>query len=265
MASPTVDTVVLICPKCGHEQREPRTAYSTMCRKCLTHVRVQEVLQPHESANPKSIAQKRIRCFDCGAELEVPVSAESTMCKRCSAYVDLQDYHINTTVSKNFRTYGRLVIEEKGYVLNTDSRVGDAVVKGRMIGKLVAARTLELYSQASIKGSFSTARLIIPAAQHFWWPEIIRVGAVEIWGELAANLSVTGTVVLRPTGRLFGNIEAANLIVEAGAVLVGNAKIGQFAPLPAAPLELPPLPKPRPSPAVPRPEPKPRRPRLRRY
>jgi cytoskeletal protein CcmA (bactofilin family) len=148
--------------------------------------------------------------------------------------VDLRDYLITQTISKNFRTYGRLVVEEKGYVLNTDSLVGEAVLKGRLIGKLVAHRTLEIYSSAAIKGSFNTGKLIIPVGNAFRWPELLRIGGAEIAGELVANIQSSGTVVLKSTGRLFGDVQAANLVVESGAVLVGNAKIGR------APVEEPP-------------------------
>jgi cytoskeletal protein CcmA (bactofilin family) len=149
------------------------------------------------------------------------------MCKRCSSHVDLRDYQITQTVSKNFRTYGRLVVEEKGYILNTDSLVGEAVIKGRLIGKIVAHRTLEIYSTASIKGSFNTGRLVIPAGNSFQWPELLRIGGAEIAGELAANIQSSGTIVLKSTGRLFGDVQAANFVVESGAVFVGNARIGR--------------------------------------
>src|SRR5207237_1966963 len=126
------------------------------------------------------LEQKQVICFQCRAELQVASAAESTMCKKCSSHVDLRDYQINQTFSKNFRTHGRLVIEEKGYLLNTDSHVGDAVVKGRFIGKLVAQRALEIHSTAKIKGSFNAARLIVPVGNHFRWPEALRVGAAEV-------------------------------------------------------------------------------------
>src|SRR5207245_3144905 len=103
-------------------------------------------------------------------------------------HVALRDYVIHTTVSKNFRTHGRLVIEQKGYLLNTDSLVGEAVLKGRVIGKLVAQRALEIHSTANIKGTFNAARLIVPAGNHFRWPEDLRVGAAEVAGGLVANL-----------------------------------------------------------------------------
>ncbi|HEV2392632.1 MAG TPA: polymer-forming cytoskeletal protein [Verrucomicrobiae bacterium] len=223
----TKDTIAVSCPKCGHSQREPREAYSTLCKKCHEHFRVQETLRPASKPVQTVIRVRSVLCFQCGTELDVPLAAESTMCKRCSSHVDLRDYVVNKTVSKNFRTYGRLVIEDKGYVLNTDSRVGEAVVKGRLIGKLVAERTLEIHTNANIKGAFSTGRLIIPAGHHFRWPEPLRLGGADISGELAANLCASGTVLLRAACRLFGNIEAANLVVEAGAVFVGCAKIGR--------------------------------------
>src|SRR6185437_622788 len=171
-------------------------------------------------------ARKRITCFECGAELEVPVSAESTMCKRCSRYVDMKNYVINSAVSKNFKTKGSFVIDLKGYVFNTEAIVSDAVIKGRFLGKLSAEHSLTVYSTAEIKGSFKTARLVIPAANHFRWPEPIKVGSAEIAGELAANLLADDTVLLKSTARLFGDVDAANLVVEAGAVVVGQIRIG---------------------------------------
>jgi cytoskeletal protein CcmA (bactofilin family) len=237
MASATKNTVSVTCPRCGYAQQEPRTAYSTICKNCQQHFRLQEALKPAAKASSKVIIEQRqVRCFQCGTELEAPKAAASTMCKRCSGYVDLSDYRITQTVSKNFRTHGWLVIEEKGYLLNTESMAGEAVVKGRVIGKLATQGAMEIYSTASIKGQFSAGRLVIPAANHFRWPEPVRTGGAEIAGELAADLISAGTVVVRATGRLFGNIEAANVVVESGAVLVGSVKINPVvAPRPQTP------------------------------
>jgi len=148
------------------------------------------------------------------------------MCKRCSSHVDLSDYEVNQTVSKNFRTHGRLVVTAKGYVLNTEALVGEAVVKGRLIGKLITEGALELHSTASIKGSFSAGRLVIPAGNHFRWAEKLVMKAADISGELAADIRCSGTVYLHASAKLFGTIEAAGLIVEPGAVFVGDARVG---------------------------------------
>ena len=218
------------CPKCGHVQPEPPGAYSTVCKKCRAHFRLDEAPRPAAAAPPKkpTIEQRRIHCFQCGTELDVPVAASSTMCKRCSSYVDLSDYQITQTVSKNFRTFGRLVIEEKGYLLNTDSRVADVVVKGRLIGKMVAERTLEIHPTATIRGSITAGRLVVPEGTRFRWQEALRVGGAEIGGELVANVLSAGTVLLKSTARLFGDVQAANLVVENGAVFVGAARVGRL-------------------------------------
>jgi len=220
------DKLLVTCPRCGHQQPEPRAAISTACRKCGQYIRVQEVLQPaaRPAERPKEL--RKLTCFECGTELEVALSAQSTMCKRCSSHIDLRDYHITNAVSRNFKTKGQFVIELKGYVFNTEAIVGDAVIRGKFLGKLVAEHSLTLYSTADIKGSFKTGRLIIPAENHFRWKDQIEVGTAEIAGELAANLRVDGSVLLRATGRLFGDVEAKDLVVEEGAVMVGKAKIG---------------------------------------
>src|SRR6185436_6615408 len=222
------DKVLVACPHCGHEQPEPRTAFSTVCKKCRKHFHVQEILEhkPARKIVEPVPERRRITCFDCGAELEVALSAESTMCKRCSRYVDLRDYHISNAVSKNFKTKGAFVLEPKGYVFNTEAIVGDAVIKGRFLGKLMAEQSLTIYSTADFKGSFKTARLIIPAENHFRWLEPIKVGSAEIAGELAANLHAQGTITLKSTARLFGDVEAGGAVVQAGAVVVGQWRIG---------------------------------------
>ena len=152
------DSVSVTCPKCGHTQPVPRTAYSGVCKKCRSHFRVAETLHPVSKPAPPAFEQRRVTCFQCGTELDVPVTAASTLCKRCSSHVDLTDYQITQTVSKNFRTHGKLVIEEKGYILNTEAVVGDGVIKGRLIGKLAARRTLEIYSTARITVGFRYSR-----------------------------------------------------------------------------------------------------------
>jgi len=226
MPPPNKDTVPVTCPKCGHVQPEPTSAYSTICKKCREHFRVQEALRPAPPALAKPIEKRRIRCFQCGTDLDVSKAAASTMCKRCSSHVDLADYQIASTVSKSFRTHGRLVLEEKGYLLNTESLVGEAVVRGKLIGKLATEGTLEIHSSANIKGTLSPGCLVIPLGHRFGWAQPLKVRDAEISGELVCDVVGTGTVILRATARFFGTVTASNLVVESGAVLVGNARIG---------------------------------------
>lgn len=232
-------TVAVACPKCGHVQPEPRSAYSTRCKKCQEHFRVQEALRPAAAPAKTVIATRKVTCFQCGTELEPPAAAESTMCKRCSAHVDLADYHVAHTVSRNFRTHGRLIVEEKGYVLNTEAVVGEAILKGRLIGKLRAERTLEIHTSARIQGTLGGGVLVIPAGHCFRWADPLRVAGADIAGEFVGSLQSTGRVLLRASARFFGDIDSAGLVTEPGAVIVGAARLDPNGPAvstaPAAP------------------------------
>ena len=216
----------MACPHCGHQQPEARSAFSTNCKKCGRHFRIQEALNPVRKTSGRALDLRRITCFECGAELDVPPSAESTMCKKCSRYLDLHDYRITTSLAKNFKTKGRFVIEPKGSLFNTDTTGGEVVIKGKFHVKLTAEQSLTIYSGAEIKGSLTAAHLIIPAENHFRWPDCLNVGSAEIAGELAATVHATGTVTLKSTARWFGDLVAGNLVMEAGAVVVGKLQIG---------------------------------------
>ena len=140
--------------------------------------------------------------------------------------MDLHNYTIANALAKNFKTKGEFTLELKGYVFNTESIVGDAIIRGKFHGKLVVERSFTIYSTAEIKGSITAGRLIIPAKNHFRWETQIRVGSAEISGELAADLRAEGSAVVKATGRLFGNVDARGLVVEEGAVIVGHLQIG---------------------------------------
>lgn len=219
--------VPVLCPHCGHSLVVPRTAVSTVCKSCGGHFHVQEVLKPKPRKVVAEVESKEIACFDCGTKLKVPVAAESTMCKKCSTHIDLRDYKIAGAVSKNFRTKGSFVVEPKGYVFNTEAIVREAVIKGRFLGKLKAEESLTIHSEAEIKGSFTAGRVIIPVKNRFYWGEPFSAGIVEIAGEFTARLIRAETVIVKATGVFFGNVEARNLVVEPGAVVVGEMRIGK--------------------------------------
>lgn len=220
------EKALIVCPVCGHQQNEPRLAVSTNCRHCGRHLIIDELLNPKPKGTVKTIAVRRVACFDCGTEIDVPLAAHSAMCKRCSSYLDLQDYSVSGAVSKNYKTKGRFVVEPKGFVFNTTVVAPEIIIKGRLIGKLAAEKSLTVYSTAKIEGTFRTPLLIIPAENCFRWKNPLRVESIDIAGEYVGNICADQTVTVRARGRLFGDVYARQLVVEAGAVLVGQYSIG---------------------------------------
>jgi cytoskeletal protein CcmA (bactofilin family)/predicted RNA-binding Zn-ribbon protein involved in translation (DUF1610 family) len=220
------DQVPVTCPHCGHTQSEPAQGYSTVCKQCRQYYRVQDALRPVAPPKEAVLEIRRIQCFSCAGELDVAAAAQSTLCKRCGSHVDLKDYRIAHAAARNYRTKGRLVIEKEGFLFNTDTVAGEVVVKGRFLGKLTAERSLEIQPGAEIKGTFTAERLVIPAGTVLRWTDTLALGGAEVAGELVANVHAKGRVVLKATGRYFGQVQAAHLVVESGAVFVGRAEVG---------------------------------------
>ena len=228
-ATPKSNKQPVTCPHCGHKQLEPPAAYSTVCKGCRQHIRIQEtekapIIEPVVARK----GGRHVTCFKCNTELDVSPTAQSTMCKRCSSHMDLRDYQITSATSRNFETKGRFVIEEGAYLFNTDTTATHLIVKGRVLGKLTAEDCLEIYSTAELTGSFKARKLLIPAGQRFRWPEpLTSLQSAEIAGELVANIKGGRTVVIKSTGRLFGDVQAENIVIEPGAVIVGQMKIAR--------------------------------------
>ena len=225
------------CPHCGHTQPEPPAAYSTVCKGCRQHFRIEDAAARPEPKTP--VARKggrQVTCFKCNTELEVALSAQSTMCKRCSSHMDLRDYQITNATSRNFQTKGSFIIEQGAYLFNTDTTATHVILKGRVLGKLTAEDSLEIYSTAELKGTFNARRLVIPAGQRFHWPQPLSLHGADISGELVANIHSGHTIILRSSARMFGNIQSQNIVIEEGAVIVGDLKIGA----PPAPAEVSP-------------------------
>jgi cytoskeletal protein CcmA (bactofilin family) len=135
------------------------------------------------------------------------------------------DHQITGAVSKNFRTKGRMVVEEGGFLFNTETTAHTAVIKGRFLGKLLVEQTLEIHRTADIKGTFRAGRMFIPAGHAWRWTDRLTVTDADIAGEFVGHVQATGTFTIRSSGRFFGDLEAAHLVVENGAIVVGQMKI----------------------------------------
>ncbi len=212
-------SVLVTCPKCGQTQREGSASSSVVCDRCGQDYGLLQGCKP-------VIDLRCVTCFQCGTRLEVSATAMSTICKHCSTHLDLCDYHVASIVLKSFKTAGKLVIEKTGYVHDTAAVVGDAVIKGKFRGNLVADRSLTIYPTGEISGTIKTARLVIPLGTRFRWHEPIQVRNAEIYGELTATLHADENVLLASTARFFGALRAASLVVHGGAILHGSAKVG---------------------------------------
>lgn len=195
-----------------------------MCHGCGKTIRGGP--KPTTPPAPSVPDRKRVTCFDCSAEVDIETGLPSAKCHQCGASLDLRDYRVYDVGSKHIKTKGAFIVEPRGYLFDSEAIVGEAIIRGKFHGKLVAERSLTVYTSTEIQGSFSTAHFVLPPAHRFRWKEPIAVNSAEIAGELTADLRAAGTIVLKATARVFGSVEAKSLVVEEGAVVVGPARVG---------------------------------------
>lgn len=233
MAALPKQQVLVACPRCGHEQPEHRTAYSTVCKKCRQYYRVQEVLHPAvveprvlPTHTPDPVQELRqIACFQCNTVLDVPAHAQSTMCKRCSTHIDLQDHVINHSVSRNLRTKGRIVVEEKGFLFNTDSLAREVVLRGKFLGKIASEDALVIYTSAQIKGTVTGGMLHIPEGQVFRPAQPVEFRSALVEGEFAGHLITDKTIELGRSGLLTGVVQCGGLQIPEGGRLEADVSM----------------------------------------
>ena len=56
----------------------------------------------------------------------------------------------------------------------------------------------------------------------------VRAAEAEILGDIEGDIVVTGSLILRSTAKIKGNITARTMSVDEGATYNGECKIGEF-------------------------------------
>jgi cytoskeletal protein CcmA (bactofilin family) len=89
-------------------------------------------------------------------------------------------------------------------------------------GELQFANTLRI--DGNFHGSIASEDMLIIGEQAVVHAEI-KVGDIEIYGQVFGNVEATGKAEIYSSGRLQGDIKASVLIIQAGAVLDGRSHV----------------------------------------
>lgn len=103
----------------------------------------------------------------------------------------------------NKRTETETIIGPTVHVEGNFTGSGDVVVEGRLSGTLKTDKSLRVGEQAHIKAD-------------------VEANDVFVAGEIRGNVKAKGRLELAPSGKVFGNVETASLIVSQGAILHGK-------------------------------------------
>lgn len=172
-------------------------------------------------------AKHVIECYKCGYTFQLHGRAPKTNCSKCRATLDLTDHTIDRKWKVALKTAGTIRIATDGVVEAGDLIGNDIIVEGTIEGGTVRAmRRLELRAGARFsEGSLCASNLVIAAGATIAFTAPAKYRDVEILGALRANLHASGTVTIRASGSLEGQLNAPHLIVEDDAGLVATVRI----------------------------------------
>jgi hypothetical protein len=149
------------CSHCGYEQFVLEEALSVFCKNCNKRITLGA---PSRSAPQQKASVthhlRAVSCPKCEAQQQVPHNALSSFCQKCGNRINLQDYEIKGKFNGELNTKGTLVITISGDV-HADVTVGNAVIEGKLVGKILCDGMVELKSTAKLYGDVIAAHFIV--------------------------------------------------------------------------------------------------------
>ncbi|MFQ5830646.1 MAG: polymer-forming cytoskeletal protein [Candidatus Methylomirabilia bacterium] len=102
-------------------------------------------------------------------------------------------------------------IDESSEIEGKYSFSGTLVLNGRFQGEIVSDDTLIIGERAVVNAT-------------------IRAGSVVISGEVVGNVQANERIELKGTARLFGDVEAAVVVIEEGVLFEGHSRMTKSRP-----------------------------------
>jgi cytoskeletal protein CcmA (bactofilin family) len=233
---------------------EYAAARNTMCRQCgRSYVPSTEKALAKPAAVPKpAVAQEAavaaasepsllqrfegmwgrqrssvVECFDCKAKQEISAAASSTICPACSAHIDLRDYKITTVFSRNIKTHGEIHLTTKGDLSSNSVICRSAVIEGKLRGNLHCAGLAMINYVGKMPGRLTAKAVIVDRKADVQFFRQMKVGTIEIRGQMTGEVVAETTVEIHKSGSLDGSVTARSINVEKGGKFTGQLIIGQ--------------------------------------
>jgi cytoskeletal protein CcmA (bactofilin family) len=168
-----------------------------------------------------SVFKKYISNNEDGAKpasstLSTPAAAQQSSQAKSSLPLSKQDQSAPTNTTQNqlsdptkkpAATNGRNVLSSDVEIKGKVKFTNDLVVDGLIEGEIYSDGSLTVGENARIKAEVHTR-------------------SVVVYGKVHGNITVTDRVELKANAELIGDIKAATISIEAGAIFVGKSTVG---------------------------------------
>ena len=165
-------------------------------------------------------------CYECAYEFDIAGKVKSTFCPKCRIDLTFEDLTVSDAYEGDLKTAGTITITEAGVVKNGELFANFVILHGAVQGgSLHAYRELELGPTADVDWErVKTPNLKILEGAEYAHAEC-RYTNIDVYGVLNSSVVATGSVIVRATGCVRGEVHAARLIVEEGGGLLAGLTV----------------------------------------
>lgn len=165
-------------------------------------------------------------CPTCGWCTEVVGRPTFGVCPKCRQKFDIVDYTLDVDFDGRILTGGRVRVGTGGAVNGGEICAAEVEVWGRIAGGRVCARHRLILRAGAVctERCLEFASLIVERGVRLVFADVVRCSALDLAGEMEADLEVAGGVILRSGAVFRGRAKCMSLNVEEGAALVADVE-----------------------------------------
>jgi cytoskeletal protein CcmA (bactofilin family) len=127
--------------------------------------------------------------------------------------------------TRAIHTRGTVHVGREGYLNAMRVDCGNAIVEGRLGGRVTCEGTLRLRGEGVCRAQITTRRLLVDRGADLRFPFTIYADEVLVRGAVEADMICAGALHIGRTGGVEGDIEARALVVDKGGHCVGDVRI----------------------------------------
>lgn len=185
---------------------------------------------PPRTGGTVALPPRRITaCPTCGWRTEVAGRPTFGVCPKCRKKFDIVDYSLDVEFDGRISTGGRVRIGGGAVVKGGDICAAEVEVAGRIERGRVCARHRLVLREGAVcsEECIEFSELLAERGVRLRFPGVVRCRAVDLAGEVEANLEVETALILRSGSCFRGRVKCASLQVEEGAALLADVDAGR--------------------------------------
>ncbi len=169
--------------------------------------------------------KRSIICYHCENVFEVVPEAQSSQCGKCGGYISLRDYEVDHPWRRRIQTRGDVTILKGGSIIGVMVQCHHLTVLGALEAPVDCSGDLRIRSHGKVIGNMRCRELRVERGAVVEIQGEVHAQRVFIDGQVKAQISCTGTIILEKKAHLQGLARAAGLIVRKGAKHTGKMEV----------------------------------------